>query len=739
MSTMHSKALCAAIAMLCGSVSAADYALEEVVVTAQKRAQSLNDVSIAVTAFTGDSLKQLGAARPIDIAAQTPNLNVKNSLGQGSPVFTMRGIGLNSWASNGSPTVGIYADEVFMTSNVMMGFQMFDVDRVEVLKGPQGDLFGRNTTGGAVSFSTKKPSQEFEAELSAGVGSYGNKTLEGAIGGGLTEAISARFAFSTEQQSQGYFKNRVTGNDIGEVDRYSYRLGLQYEADDINVYWNIHGGKDTSENFPYAAVGQRTDSDANGGGGCAGPIDTLQQRGCTDRQGYIDLDNDYHRGDWSQEPKIDDSAAGSVLKVDIDYDQFTLTSITAYEDMDHLIGEETDGGPFQIVEVTYSSEVQQLSQELRLTSNSDSDISWITGIFYGKDEISTLDDYNYRQRMDRQSIIRVDYDQETESKAVFGHTEWSISDEFKLTLGGRYTDEKRSFKGGSYDLDPWGTSIKPKAWSDQNGVMAYQDDSFSESAFTGKVVLDYYANEDTLVYGSLSRGFKSGGYQGTWVIADEEYVPFGKETVLAYELGLKSTLLDNTMQLNAALFVYDYTDMQLFITDPVTGAFIMANAGEAEIYGLDADLTWRPAQGLDVKVGLGLVESEITKMTTAADEDYSGNELSNAPQLSFNTLIRYEWPVADALMMSAQLDYSHQSHVYFQVDNSKLTQEDAYGLINARISLLEQDGEWDVVLWGKNLADKQYRSEALVTSGGNVFVNPGAPRTWGLSFSYRWL
>ena len=231
-------------------------AIEELVVTAQKREQNIRDVSISVTAFSGARVEALGFEQPIDIATQIPNFHVKNEVGKATPTLTIRGVGLGAFSHNSVSPVAVYVDEVFMPSTTQMSFSLFDLERVEVLKGPQGDLFGRNTTAGSVSFVSRKPTQEFDARANVGLGSYETVVVDAAIGGGISDTVSVRLAGKWDYQAKGFYDNTLTGKDIGRTNTFSSRASVRWEpTGDFELNFNVHGGRDRSENHPWVAVG----------------------------------------------------------------------------------------------------------------------------------------------------------------------------------------------------------------------------------------------------------------------------------------------------------------------------------------------------------------------------------------------------------------------------------------------------------------------------------------------------
>lgn len=702
--------------------------LEEIVVTAQKRAQSLNEVGIAVTAFSGDDISKLGIEQPSDLAAQTPNLTVKNASGAAAPVFTIRGVGLNSFVSNVNPSVAVYVDEVYQVNTSMMSFGLFDVDRVEVLKGPQGTLFGRNTTGGAVSFVTKKPTEETEAYVRAGIGDYELFELEGAASGALSDTLTGRVSFISTQQGEGFFKNRVTGHDHGEVDRIGWRAQLLWNPNDgFSALLNLHGGRDKSDQWMLVHRGTR-------GPGGVGPCATGAGEECFNAQGYRDIDGDLYEGDYNLEPEIDNEGSGATLTLNWDFGSMTLTSVTNVESFEYFREEEFDASPNLLVETNYDGELEQFSQELRVTSNDWDGKTLIAGLFYSDDSLDEVDFYNVINNPLFQTIYDVAYEQDTETLGAFIHTEWDISDQLKLTVGARITDEEVTYDGGTVDRFPATSGLG------QFGLTGSDiDTAISETEPSGKIGLDWTPNDDWLLYVSYSRGVKSGGFNGSFAVSNAEVVPFDKEILDAYEAGFKATLAKGSLQLNGAFYYYDYQDLQVFDTDLITFNFILTNAGEAEVTGFELEAHWLPTDALDIRLGVGYSDTEITEYSDTLATSAEGNVLANTPEWTVNGVISYHWVLGDNLRLDAAVDFNWQDDLFFTIANDPRIAEDSYMVTNASLALTPQSDKWEVRAWVKNLAEEEYFTEQFLGGpGGLASGTPGAPRTFGLELTYRW-
>jgi iron complex outermembrane receptor protein len=729
------------------------WALGEIVVTAQKRAQSAQDVGISIVSLTGDDLKNYGFEKPSDLARQTTNLVVAYTVSSNLPNFSLRGVGLNDFTSNNSSPVAVHLDEVNLAYSALLNFGLFDMERVEVLKGPQGTLYGRNTTGGTVNFHSNKPHPEFEAEVLAGYGRYSSKKMEGFINGTLGTNMSGRLSATWQNQSEGPWHNRFYDRDVGEIKRYAVRAQLLWTPnDDFSALLNLHGGREDSEGFQYSLLPA---INATGDGLCSAYLDGSLEGGeadCFDFLGNQEPDDDPYTSSSLK-------GHGVVLNLQWDIGSATLTSVSGHEFLDRFSSEDADGFPQIQIDGLYQDEFKQWSQELRLASNSVEPMSWLIGALIAADEVDTT-----RAEFLGRDLFGPGFGdganlpslQETDSAALFAHTEWRLADSLRLIAGLRYTHEERAFAGGTYltetpaEIGAGGIPAPGDIGPDD--FLTFQDDKISFDNVSGKIGLDYRRNDDWLFYGSVSSGFKSGGFGGDFAFSEEELSePFDEETILAYEFGFKGTLFDERLQWNGALFSYDYNDVILNVSQeaqlPSGDTFVFfsnANGADAEIVGLETDFWWRPAQGLDIRLGLAWMNTEL-KNALPGNEDLEGDELTYAPKFSANGSVRYEWATHAGFQAGVQLDASHKGSHFGEVPNSPVAKIDAYTLVNCRVDFGSQNGSWTIGLWGQNLTDETYLVYVNDLVGGDpagglgvVLTTAGYARTYGIDFLYRW-
>jgi len=693
---------------------AEDNKIEVIIVTAQKSGQSINEIGVAITAFNDDDIKNLGITQPLDLAAQTSNLNINNTFQNSIPNVSIRGLGLNDYAVNNNPATGLYVDEVYLSSPAMLSFQLFDVERVEVLKGPQGTLYGRNTTAGTVTFVSKKPTEDAEGHISLDYGTFGRTTLEAAVSGSLAEGLTGRIAGKTVQQSEGHQYNRFTQDNVGEVDTTSWRAMLNWKPTEaLNILLNVHGGTDKSDAWLVKVDNSFTDTDDS------------------------DFPGDPFSSAGNDNTFMDVKSEGAALTANWNLsDTLMLTSVTGYEKYERHVMEDRDGSELVHLDAEYINEIEQNSQEFRLTYISD---EWvlISGAFYGVDQIETRDRFDTTDLPFPFQSVGNEYKQEAKATGLYVHSEYQVNDDYKLTTGIRYTDETKDFTDAFTFIY---VDNVPSNGGTQIDIFPKVSNDYDVTDFSGKLGLDYSGIEDTLIYGSISKGFKSGNFQGQLTFTPSDLESFKEEELIAYEVGFKSTLLENTMQLNGAAFFYDYTDMQmygpLFFLEGVGPLFGIDNVGDAELKGMELDLTWYAFDGLDINIGLGLLDTEVTKSVVVGVQE--GSELPNSPKVNFNSNIRYSWEFGDNFEASIIFNSSYKGEVTYDIVNQPIEAvEDGYWLHNIRVGFISLDSYWGVHLYANNIADEKYRTQVLTSTVG-FGQTYGMPRTVGISVDYSW-
>ena len=799
------KTVVALGAALFVSGQALGQALEEIVVTAQKREQGANDVGITMNAFTGEMLQDFGFTTAEDMAMLTPGLTVNETAATGVPLYTIRGVGYQDYSTAASSTVGLYFDEVAMPYTVMSRGLMFDINRVEVLKGPQGDLYGRNTTAGQINFVSNRPTEEFEAGVRAGYGSYSTMDLEGFVSGGLGENIRGRVAARTIQSGEGWQKSTTRDDELGELDSMAIRAMLDIDfSDNLGLQLTAYYVDDQSENRANTSY----DGSIRNLGEFSNPYTPLEDYRLPggpnfgETPPWYSIDNN-EAADWTNSytslltgrtfdlrPQRDNQLAGFSARLDWDIGAVTLTSITGITQFDRVESNDWDGGFFNDSSNINTTDLSVFSQELRLAGGDD-DLNWIVGAYFSSDE---MDEYYHYFMSDSvfgygsipwgvglfapTPILELDtiYNQETDSAAVFGHMEWRFTDSWRLTLGARYTEEERTWSGCTFVADDgslagflnaqFGATLGPGdcgtidddpnspnyifsviGTPDVNNAFHVFTDTIETDRWMGKVTLDYSFNDDVLVYGTISNGFKSGGFNGANSNTTLQLVPIREEVLTAYEAGIKATLANGAAQFNAAAFFYDYKDKQeqdraVTFVGNISG---LTNVPKSEITGAEAELQWIPADGWNVHIGLALLDTEVTEWMAVDPDasawpnvvrrDVSGIELAMSPNLQWSTMISKVWELGSGNAIDAAIDYAYTDSTTGGAQETDAT--DSYGVAYARIGYGASDGKWRVLLWGRNITDESY-FPAAYTGGNGPFVRVmGMPRTWGVTLDYR--
>lgn len=744
---------------ICNSAAVqAENVIEKIMITASKKQESIQASNVAVTAFSGDMLQELNLTDSTDIASQTPGLNIGTPVGEGNnPSISLRGVGLNDFNDNNEGPIAVYRDEVYQSAMPGLTFQLFDLERVEVLRGPQGTLYGRNATGGLVHFISKKPTDELEGFASVTFAEHNQIKTEAAISGGLTDAIQARLSIATNNHD-GYVKNRI-GKNANEADNQAYRLQVNFDlADNFTALVNVHGAKSDTVAPQYQH--QATDD----GSGTAG---------VSDFYGYKDTDGDVWAGEYDREGLLKIDSKGASIHLDYDAGDYTLTSITAIEDVEKIHQEDTDVGPFDGITPQFISDNEQFSQEFRIAFSTGS-MDWMFGAYYFENEVTGALDLalnfpgplvdaitgapagSFGPDMVNFADYDVDYIQESESSAIFGQVEVPLNEEFNLTFGLRYTTEERTMiyqnkATGNPDavvnscIIPAGDVCDFGFGADFPGTDHYLNFSSSNPNFgslgkidddniSGRLSLDYTPTEDLLVFLNVATGFKSGGFNGGFLDFTDgvtvEDVPFESEELLSYELGFKSTLADGDVSFNATAFYYDYENYQALT---FSGLSQFIDNSDATINGADFELIWLPGDNWDISLGASLINSEVDEISIRGAGTFQNTDMVLAPKYSVNGLVRYQATEE----LSVQVDFNHQDKQFFDITNSEISNEDAYTVFNARIGYDINDN-LSVSAFVKNLTDEEYRVYSFDFTGAAGYNQNfyAAPRWVGVTVNY---
>ena len=742
-----------AIAAPAYAQEAPDTGRDVVIITAQKRAENIQEVPIAVTAIGGQALQDLGVTDVLDLNALAPSLQIKTDDNAANPKIFIRGIGLNDFNPNTASAVAIYTDGVYIGSPLAQLGQFFDLERVEVLRGPQGTLYGRNTTGGAINVISRKPSDEFEADAYVEYGTYNSVTTEAGVGGPIIPGVLGYRVAGTYVSNDGYTLNRLTGNYGNDADRGSLRGTLSWTpTDNLEGLFQIRYGRSKGGSILAYNRSLLADPAQQGPDGfCAPQFYTSGL--CTDLAGYANTSNNLYQGDYHLEGKDEVETYGASATFTWDLGDMSLISVSGYDHADRDDIEDTDAGPNDIVTARYRAKQWAASEELRLQSNGDNVLDWVAGIYLAHDDLdsnSYLDVFRVANTGDPTNdlpagigVFHWPFTQETDSYAAFGQVDYDITDRLTATVGLRYSADKKAFDyEGRYSSDPEGPTfiIEVDDGTNTNTLIPVAlDASRTFDSVSGRIGLKYQINDDMNAYATYNRGYKSGGFFGGQTTDPGALAPYNDETVDAYEVGLKSEWLDGLLTANFAAFFYDYQDLQVYtlIVDPVTNLTVQnfTNASNAEVKGLEAEFALHPLDGLDLSLSASFLDAKYKDFASAGD-DYSGNTLPNAPETSVNASARYEFALFGGAA-SAQGDVAYRTKVYYDTRNVERLSDGDRTFVNLRFGWKPDSGNWELGLFGRNIFDETNISDIIPIEGlGFDLYSMGARRTAGVFLRY---
>jgi iron complex outermembrane receptor protein len=747
MSYKRFAASAVAVAALMPCPFAVSQVLEEVVVTAQKREESLQDVGISVSAFSGDQLRALGATHTVDIAQQVPALHLFTY----SPTFTvfsLRGVSQNNFQDNLEAPVAVYLDGAYVASMNALNTQLFDTERVEVLRGPQGTLFGRNATGGLIHFLTRKADEEeLNGYAQAGAAEFGTYSFEGALGGGITESIRGRVAGRWEK-SDGYVTagsalgRQATGGDSNAADGYALRGTMQIDATD-NVVIDLTARYSKDDHVPMGQyIVSLAGFDADTGLGAFQDAFNLDENG--NPVGPTDYDRTPITGSghkhWSDEnPYFDREITSLQADVKAQVGEAELVSITNWFTMEKFYIEDAGGG-FGFFPYNTITDYDQWSQELRLSGESERwtwqvgayylDMKWDTfqsvagALILGPGTGSTSD----TQKMSTLGVV------DSQNWSVFGQAEYAISDYWTVIVGGRWSQDDKDLEMRRVFEDvPEG--IAPEETFNIRNVAIPGIDTIDYGDYAARLQLNWRPMDGTLLYASYNRGIKGGNWSldPLGAVADEN-LKHKEEVLNAYEIGVKTDLFDGAARFNAAAYYYDYQDYQAFslvgLTPQVTNSDATSHGGEIEIVAT-------PITGLDLMLGVAFIDSKVD----AVPDVFGGTveaEYPTAPPVSLNWLGRYEWPAFGGFL-SAQVDGTWNDDMFLEGTNSEVSLEPSYYVWNAHVGYKTGDERILIDVYCKNFTDEEYRlynlDLGLIGFIEQVFA---PPRQAGITVTYNW-
>jgi outer membrane receptor protein involved in Fe transport len=818
-------AVIAAMSLIANPLQAQPGGLEEVIVTAEKRATSIQDTPIAVTAFTGEELDRALISKPLDMQFSVPNMLMsKGNFTTAS--ISIRGIGNQAIGAQSDSGTGVHFNGVYLNGGRIFETEFFDAERVEVLRGPQGTLYGRNTTAGVVNMITNKPTDEFGGDVQLELGDYSHVKFKGAVNLPITDNLAQRFALFYHERD-GFVENNLQdgvdyqydSDDIDDRDMYAIRSATRWSDDRLDATLTVNYFEEDDSRM--RGSNQRCLRDDEGILGCL-PTGLAAERtngAATVTALILDAiagpfygvtfpDDDFANSNISGDPRdqyLDFTPQYEVedlmvsFELNYDFDDFKLTSLTGYHssdldarnDYDFAVASEAwdidvtfDRGPDGPITVNrlYSSdrsttEPEQISQEFRLTSDFDGDWNFLVGAFYLEYE-SDVHYYIYSSALTAAAIAlgedAVDpnfrafdndtSDYELETWAVFGELYWQTTDTVNMTLGLRYTEEEKSSQNRVVYL-----SFLDDPTAADGGYTEYSGD-WSDP--TGKFNVTWDVNDDVMTYLTLSRSYKSGGFNP---ISSESGLPteFDPEFINSFEVGAKTRFLDNTLQANVTYFYYDYEDLQIA---KITNQIALNENFDAAIQGFEGEFVWLPVESLRLTANVAWLDTEmdggesvdtaninllgttenivtgpnantyvgpcppgVTSCPDGLPTQLDGNSLPNSPEFSVNLGIAYFFHLDNGMELVAATNYYWQDEFYTRVFNAPNDKLDEWDVWNATLTLYSADQTWFAELWGRNLQDEdhvtgQYLSDQNVGLATNQFLLE--PRMVGVTLGY---
>lgn len=684
--------------------------LEEIVVTAQKRAQSVQDVPVAMTAFDARAIEDNGAVNLTDLNGIAPNVILQpEGLVPNTGQIAIRGIAFADPDPNAEPKTGISLDGAFLARNNGILLDAFDIERVEVLRGPQGTLFGRNNLAGTISIVTARPTETAGGRLKATVGENGQQIFRAAVNSGsfADGALRAKFSGSSRTYD-GYQKNAFNDNDLGDLESYGGRFTLEYDrgqgfdATLIADYAVEHFNGPASSN-------EAVDPD---GTGLDGDEFTVMQ----DLDGYSDLDT------W-----------GMTFEANRDLEAGTVTLVANYRELDYLTFGDFDGRvgvtppPPLVFHIGRDAEQDQYSVELRFADSHSDLLDYVAGVYYFHEEYSQ---YNLRSgttSIQDAAVLSLN-GQDADSAAVFGQTDVNLTERLALVLGGRYTwDEKR------FDLD---TAL-------QDGTPVTISASETWDQFTWKAGFNYFLNDDTMTYASVATGYKGGGFNSRATVA-ANIGPYDPEDVISYEIGIKTDLWNKRVRLNGAAFFGEYTDVQGSVRRPggnPTGTeAITQNLGDSDISGVELEGVWLASERLTLTANLAFLDAEWSDFVADLNNDgiatdNSDLDIAGAPEWSAFAALDYDQPLAGGVL-SIHVDarYSDRYNTWGR-DNADVFYRDDVTLFNGYVEYAPASERYRISVYGRNLSDETVKSGTVAVLFPLTYYQP--PREFGVEAQWN--
>ena len=727
-------------------------ALGEIIVTAQKRSERLQDVPIAITVVDRDAITNSRIARADELVQLVPGLQANGGIAASQPIYAIRGVSMNDYSLNQSGPVATYNDEVYKGNPAILGVALYDLERVEVLRGPQGTLYGKNATGGAVNLITRPPDFTTEGYLDVTAGNYDRKEVQGALQAPLSDKVAVRVAFTLDRAA-GWFKNLQPGEpDMSETRNWGVRSSVLFKASEKLTFTlrmstslenPIHDGV-------YAQPGP-----LGIGAGVYGYYNSLYPtsdpntdyfrppglcRRCTQSDNPVRQDNRTYAISLNTKYQLTDSLA--------------LTSITSYDTGNFFYEEDGDGSPLKVINDNFYDDDKQFAEDLRIATTGDSRFKTLIGVYYFDERIFNINGLPLFTDIDANGdgvVNHLDceaaspvacnfvnqFHQHKTSGAWYTDDSYKISDQLTLRGGLRFTHDEaalRGFMGQEFGTD--GVLIANLIPGSTTDLSATTGRSFTTNNLSPKIGLDYKTSGGTLLYATYSRGYRGGSFNGQAYFLPEELSTTKSETVTDYEIGSKTSLLDRRLELNGAAFYYDYKNQQFIDVDPLTGAQPLVNLPLSRIFGAELEFAARPISAVRITGGICLLNTKV-QQGTLGGQSIVGNSIVNAPKYSGTMAIDWDLVHANWGSVLARVDGNYLSKQYFDLENRPTASQGGYGLLNARLGWKTASGNAGVDLWIRNISNTFYTTDKidLLSGFGFIYNRVGDPRTFGATLA----
>lgn len=692
---------------------AAGLVLEEVIVVARRVDEDLQDVPTSITSMSADFVAKQGITSVNQAIELTPGATF-TMFNKTQYEFSVRGISSQTEGAAGDPAIITVVDEVVISRDFAKSTEFFDVDRLEILRGPQGTSFGRNASGGLVHIVTRKPTHDFEAFVELTAGNQSLAGLDSVVNGSLSETVAGRLAVHYRDKD-GYTEDLSTGRMLeaeqnlglrGQLlytpsDALSVLLKLDYSSDDDGV--NARRAPDCTT--PYLDLG---------------PL-FYQEPSC-----------DPWKTDISDDIPLyltrDILSASANVKYDLT-DTLALTSITGYVNAESDFSGDIFGTPFDIVINRTTNDAWQLSQELRVdNARRDEGPHWLLGLFYLHDNHERDDDRDIvvNTPLGLDTLQRQASENETDSFGLYGQVEFELGDQTSLSLGGRWSHDEKNFDVGNAITGPLADLL-----IDPNDNPISETVSEDWSEFTASASLSRAFGDDVMAYLTASQGYKSGGFSGEPETRESALTPYDPETVFNVEAGIKAEWLGRRLRTNAAVFWIDVEDLQV-IGATATGAPIISNAGGEKAVGAELEYAFLVTERFTIQGSVALIDAELEG--TYAGEDVSGNRPPNVPEWTSTVAANVDFPLASGALLSARVDFQGRGDAYTEANEDPNVLKDSVGKLGARITWGSPNEKWQLSLWGKNLTNEEealdHGVQAIVLQHPTLYA---PPRSWGLT------